>query len=216
MKSIRAIQIVIVAMVAILMTCCKEYGDDLRDIGGRVETLEASVKKLNSDIDALSSILKAIEGHLYITNVAKNADGSYTLTFSDGSTKVLHDGADGVSKSTLVITVAQDTDGVWYWKINGEWLLDNDGNKMRANGVDGATGSDNTIVPQMRVNSETDMWEISTDGGASWTSTGVKASGEDGKDLTYAVISSITVSADGTIVTIVLADGTTIVLPCKA
>ena len=216
MKSITNIAFVMLIAITMLMTSCKEYGDDLRDIGGRVEALEASVKKLNSDIDALSSIMKAIEGRLYITNVAKNADGSYTLTFSDGSTKVLHDGVDGVSKSDLVITVAQDTDGVWYWKVNGEWLLDNDGNKMRANGDDGATGSDNTIVPQMRVNSETDIWEISTDGGASWTSTGVKASGEDGEDLTYAVISSITVSADGTTVTIVLADGTTIVLPCKA
>ena len=42
----------------------------------------------------------------------------------------------------------------------------------------------------------------------------VKANGDDGYDHTYDVVSSISVSADGSILTIVLADGTVITLPC--
>ena len=42
----------------------------------------------------------------------------------------------------------------------------------------------------------------------------LKANGDDGYDHTYDVVSSISVSADGSILTIVLADGTVITLPC--
>ena len=93
-------------------------------------------------------------------------------------------------------------------------MLDADGNKVRANGIDGSAGTDTSTIPQMRVNSDTGMWEISTDGGITWNSTGVKANGDDGYDHTYDVVSSISVSADGSILTIVLADGTVITLPC--
>ncbi|MDD7560000.1 MAG: PL29 family lyase N-terminal domain-containing protein [Porphyromonas sp.] len=295
MESIRSIRLALLIAVTLLVASCKEYGDDLRDIGARVEALEVSAKKLNSDIDALSSIVKAIEGRLYITGVTKNGDGSCTLTFSDGNTKTLHrgkdgepgngitvtiakdtdgvwywkvngdwlldgagdkipaggtDGTDGTAKTVLpkldtdgnyywtvdgewmldeggkkvpvrgtvgedgaetIVSIAQDTDGIWYWKVNGEWMLDADGGKVRANGIDGSDGSVTAAIPQMRVNSS-GIWEVSTDGGATWTSTGVKADGEDGYDHTYDVVSDITVSADGSILTIVLADGTVISL----
>ena len=46
---------------------------------------------------------------------------------------------DGV---TPVIGVAQDEDGIYYWTINGEWLLDENGNKVQAQGRDGADGQD--------------------------------------------------------------------------
>lgn len=298
MKSIKSIRLVLMVAVTLLVASCKEYGDDLRDIGTRVETLEASVKKLNSDIDALSSIAKAVEGRLYVTNVTANSDGSYTISFSDGSSKTLQQGKDGEKGKGVTVTIAkdadgvwywkvngewlldadgnkirangtsgnngiaqsilprldadgkyywtidgewlldeggnkvpvqgtvgedgteieisvsQDTDGIWYWKVNGEWMLDADGNKVRANGIDGSAGTDTSTIPQMRVNSDTGMWEISTDGGITWNSTGVKANGDDGYDHTYDVVSSISVSADGSILTIVLADGTVITLPC--
>lgn len=202
------------AIVSTVFASCKEYGDNLRDIGSRVEALEASVRSLNSDIEALSSIVKAIEGRFYITNVAENSDGSYTLTFSDGSIRTLQQGKNGVGGKSITVTVAKDTDGVWYWQVNGVWMLDTEGNKLRANGTDGSAGSGSAIVPRMRINSVTGMWEISADSGITWFNTGVKANGEDGYDHTYDVIRNITVSVDGSMLTIVLVDGTIITLPC--
>lgn len=49
------------------------------------------------------------------------------------------------------------------------------------NGTDGADGQDGT-TPQLRVNSQTNMWEVSYDDGDTWTSLGVKATGADGQD----------------------------------
>ena len=46
-----------------------------------------------------------------------------------------------------------------------------------ANGENGANG----ITPQLRVNSETNMLEVSYDSGANWTALGVKATGAAGQ-----------------------------------
>lgn len=50
-----------------------------------------------------------------------------------------------------------------------------------ADGQDGQDGQDG-ITPELRINSETNMWEVSYDDGASWISLGVKATGADGQD----------------------------------
>ena len=99
------------------------------------------------------------------------------------------DGQDG-SSSTPVIGVAQDTDGVYYWTLNGEWLLDDNGNKLPVSGKDGQNGTNGSngqdgqngkdgITPQLKI--EEGYWYISYDNGATWTQLG-KATGEDGKD----------------------------------
>lgn len=48
-------------------------------------------------------------------------------------------------------------------------------------GEQGEKGEDG-ITPQLRINAATNEWEISADGGKTWTPTGVKATGAPGKD----------------------------------
>ena len=50
-----------------------------------------------------------------------------------------------------------------------------------SDGADGAKGEDG-ISPKVQINAVTNEWEISVNNGLSWTSTGVKAMGTDGKD----------------------------------
>ena len=51
------------------------------------------------------------------------------------------------------------------------------------NGTNGTNGSDgeNGVTPQLRINAETNYWEVSYDNGATWTSTGVLATGPQGE-----------------------------------
>ena len=49
-------------------------------------------------------------------------------------------GEKGEDGYTPVIGVRQDTDGVYYWTLDGEWLLDGGGNKVKASGEDGENG----------------------------------------------------------------------------
>ena len=55
------------------------------------------------------------------------------------------------------------------------------GEKVIYHGKKGDKGDD-AIAPKVRINEETNEWEISTDGGESWTSTGVVAVGPKGED----------------------------------
>jgi len=92
------------------------------------------------------------------------------------------DGAAGQDGNTPIIGVALDTsDNAYYWTLNGDWLLDAQGNRIPLTSRDGKDGTDGKdgITPQLKI--EEDYWYISIDNGQTWTKLG-KAVGEDGKD----------------------------------
>ena len=184
-----------VAIVGISMTGCyddDELWNEMEQIKDRVTTLEEAVIKTNEDIVALQTIINALQKNIYVTSVTPTANG-YTIQFSDGTTAEIKNGKDGENgangTNAPIISVKQDADGNYYWTMDGEWLLV-DGERVRANGIDGEDGANgengidgkDAIAPQVRINDATKEWEISTDGGQTWTSTGVVAEGKDGEN----------------------------------
>ena len=178
----------LMAIVGITLTSC-EYDDsnlwnEIEDVKNRVTALEETVKKANNDISALQTIVEALQKMVYVTSVQTTADG-YVINFSDGTTATITNGKDGANGTNApIISVKLDDDGNYYWTLDGEWLMV-DGEKIRANGIDGQNGQNgengtDAIAPQVRINDTTKEWEISTDGGNSWISTGVVAEGKDG------------------------------------
>ena len=180
-----------VAATLMTITGCS-YDDEaiwneVEQIKDRVETLEKAVIKTNEDIVALQTIVAALQNNLYVVAVNTTTDG-YIIEFSDGTTATINNGKDGANgqngTNAPIISVKQAEDGNYYWTMDGEWLLV-DGERVRANGRDGENGAHGTpgndaIAPQVRINDSTKEWEISTDGGNTWTSTGVVAEGKDG------------------------------------
>lgn len=167
--------------------------NEMEQIKDRVETLEQAVIKTNEDIVALQTIVNALQKSVYVTSVEQSYEG-YVIKFSDGTSATITNGKDGVNGTNApVISVKQDADGNYYWTIDGEWLMV-DGERVRANGLDGANGENgidgidgvngengkDAIAPEVRINENSKEWEISTDGGKTWTSTGVVAEGKDG------------------------------------
>ena len=78
----------------------------------------------------------------------------------------------------------KDADGIYYWTLNGEWLLDDAGSKIKAEGADGSDGTNGSngtdgITPKLKI--EEGYWYVSYDNGTSWTKLG-KATGADGSD----------------------------------
>ncbi len=167
------------------------------DVTGRVEALEAAVSGVNSDLAALQTIVEALRDNVSVTEVIPTANG-YIIKFSNGETATITNGVDGVSAPE--ITVAKDTDGFFYWKLDGQWLMI-DGERVRANGTD-------AVAPRVRINEANGEWEISTDGGLTWTSTGVTAAGAAGDSLFENVDTS-----DPAYVKFTLADGTELSVP---
>lgn len=163
-----------------ITTSCTDYQDEIDALDYRVTELENLVSRLNTDLESMQVIVQAMEEGDYITNVRQTENG-YIVNFHKAGPIEILDGVDGKDAQTPDISIAQDpTDNQWYWKLNGEWLTAN-GQRIRANGHDGTNGTDATS-PKVRINPETLFWEISTDGGITWISTGTSAKGRDGEN----------------------------------
>ncbi len=154
----------------------------------RIVALETLVATANSEITTIKGLINALEGKVSINSYTELSDKSgYELLMSDGSKIVLKNGDKGESGSVPSVNVKQHIDGLLYWTLNGEFMLDGNGKMILAQGVKGDKGEDgaNGQTPQMRVNSSND-WEVSVDNGTNWQtvkdSNGnpVKATGEVG------------------------------------
>ena len=199
----------------VALTSCKYDDDDLwnsvHGLENRVAKLEELCKQMNTNISSLQTIVTALQNNVYVTGTTPlMKDGKeigYTITFSKGNPITIYhgkDGQDGEDGITPTISVKKDTDGVYYWTLNGEFIVV-DGGKIQAEGTDGTNGT----TPQFKI--ENDYWFVSYDNGANWTQLG-KATGEDGigGDSMFSGVDYKT-STDYVIFT--LADGTQIKLP---
>ena len=126
-------------MVCALMLfgCSEEYDDsglrnDLNDLENRVEKLEELCKQMNTNISSLQTLVTALQKQVTITKVEQTTDG-YVIRFSDGQTATITNG------KAPVISVKQDG-GIYYWTLNGEWLTDDQDNRIKAQGIDGTNG----------------------------------------------------------------------------
>ena len=192
-----------------------EYDDsalrkDLTDLANRVAKLEQLCQQMNTNISSLQTIVNALQQNDYITSVAPvTQDGKvigYTITFARSGTITIYHGEDGKDGNTPQVGVKKDTDGFYYWTIDGEWLLDVNGSKIQANGEHGTNGIDG-ITPRLKI--ENDYWYISYDNGATWTQLG-KATGNNGINGDNFFTS---ITQDEESVYFNLADGTMITLP---
>ena len=146
-------------MCVIVLSSCKYNDDDLwnsvHGLEDRVAKLEEFCKQMNTNISSLQTLVTALQSNDYITGVTPiTNDGEiigYTITFAKSNSITIYngtdgkdgvDGEDGTDAVTPTIGVKQDSDGVYYWTLNGEWLTDEHGNKIKAEGSDGKDGSD--------------------------------------------------------------------------
>lgn len=223
---------------ALLLSCmvyaaCDKfnYVDDLRSLGGRVEWLETMSLQVNEGVVTLKELIAQVEKNGYITKMEEDQYGNHIITFNNGSKVTIRDGLQGQdgrdgTEATLQLSVKQGSDGYYYWILNGDWLLDKNGERIPASAIDGKDGSDGktatATVPLTRINPDTRHWEISTDGGETWTDTGSSADGKDGKNGTNGkdgtdgacdLFLRIEEAPDGQSITFVLSDGRTFKVP---
>ncbi len=210
-----------------VFTAC-EYDDSevlnrLGSLENRVTKLEKLCKENNTNIASLQAIVEVLNSQDYVVSVSPiSYDGvevGYTITFAVHEPITIYHGQDGVDASAPIIG-AKEEGGVYYWTIDGEWLLDENGNKLRVSGQNGANGTDGEdgqdgvngedgVTPQLKI--ENDYWWISYDEGATWTQL-EKATGEDGakgdtgdsmfQSVTYDEQSVYFTLADGTVISI--------------
>lgn len=184
--------------------CSDEYDDSnlinrMDNLENQFNQLQNLCNQMNANISSLQTIVNALKERDAITQVSPVIQGNkiigYTLSFEKNSPITIYhgekgeqgepgvngqdgkpgvDGQDGKDGQSPVIGVKKDTDGIYYWTLNGEWLTDANGAKICAEGKHGADGEDgkpgvdgqNGITPKLKI--EGGYWYVSYDNELSW------------------------------------------------
>ena len=152
----------LVMSLGLALSClaCSKYDDSalndrIAKLEQRVGAIEEKVRVANEDIKTLKSLVSASTQGKTITEVKKTDEG-YDLIFSDKQVISIKHGRNGADGHSPKISVAQDG-GVYYWQLDGQWLLDTQRQKVRVSGEtgpvgpqgpQGAPGKDGAVGPQ--------------------------------------------------------------------
>lgn len=205
--------VAILAGLAIVVSACDKYDDS--DLVSRMDkaeadisALQAQVEQLNKNISSLTVLVDALNSQDRIVSVTELSDKSgYVIKFSKAGDITIYNGkngldgkdgtngTDGKDGVTPTIGVKLDSDGNYYWTVNGEYLLDGSGNKISATA--------HVATPQIRINEGN--FEISYNNGVTWEVIGTAGTTGD------VVFSSVVDGTESVVFT--LKDGTTIEIP---
>ena len=162
----------IIALIAplFLTSCHKKIWDKLNDHEARIARLEALCNQMNSNITSLQTIVNVLQSRDWVKDIVPVMENGsiigYTLTFGFANPVTVYNGKDAKAP---VISIRQADDGFWYWTLDGEWLTDGAGNKIRAE----------ASAPRLKI--EDDFWWASYDNGSTWENLG-KATTSGGGD----------------------------------
>ena len=149
-------------------SCTDDLKEQLANHEARISALETICSQINSNITSMQTVIAALQNRNYITDVQAIMDGGkvigYSITFSNSQTVSIYNGEKGETGATPVISAKQDSDGVYYWTVDGQWLLVN-GAKVPVTGPKGETGA----APKLKI--ENDYWYADYDDGK-WVKVG--------------------------------------------
>lgn len=218
-------------LCCLLLSSCKGTFDDtalwdrLEGLEERASILEDRCRRMNTNIAALKGLVNVSASSDRITSIVPvTEDGivsAYTFYFcfsdpitvycaTDGQDGIDgidgQDGTDGRDGQNGVVPVVgvKDVDGVLYWTLGGEFLLDDAGNKIPL-----VTSGDSVVdgrTPELKV--EAGIWYYRMSQSDSWVRLEVKSEYGDGN-----IFTSVTQSNDE--VSFSLSDGTVLSIPKK-
>ena len=234
---------IVLSLLLVLTGCDKMVRDEIallhQDIDAVKTRLDALANEMNTNISSLRTIVEALQKNDFVQKVVpykvNGKEVGYEITFSKmGKIVIYHgtDGEDGKNGTDGVVPqfgIRKAEDGNWYWTMDGTWLLDDAGQRVRAvgkdgsngvdgedgkdgqNGADGAAGTDG-VTPQFKI--ENGYWFVTYDKGLTWSRLG-KATGADGapgKDANSAESVFKDVKIQDNDVVFTLKDGTVITI----
>ena len=186
-------------ILCVALAGCKDDFDDselrkqIADLNGRLTSLEKLCAQMNTNISSMQTIVNALQQNDYITGVTPITEGGnttgYSITFAKNKPITIYHGKNGSS-----LSAKKDADGIYYWELNGSWLLDDENNRMKVSGV----------TPQLKI--ENEHWLVSVDGGKTWDDAGTAT-----RDPLFKEVDN---SAED-FVKFVFADGTEVQVPKK-
>ena len=144
------------------------------ELGSLEERVAALEKRLNDDLAALQTLLEskiaALQGEVdalvTVSKCEKQNDGSYQITLSDGTSFTVYPEYIPEAPDQTGLVTTTEMGGVLYWAIF------EDGKPVVVTDAEGNPVPVVDVVPQVRVDAETGLVEISFDGGNEWIAVG--------------------------------------------
>ena len=165
------LNILLVLMLLAFNSCHKDIWNKLDDHEARIARLESLCNQYNTTINSLQALVVSLQSNNWIKDVIPISENGltigYVISFVHGDPITIYNGKNGENGHTPIIGVKKDDDGVWYWTIDDNWLLNEDGERVCANAQ----------VPKLKI--EDDYWWVSYDNGLTWSKLG-KALSESG------------------------------------
>lgn len=200
MKTNKSFAVLFLAAAALACVSCGKIDDldqRLTVLEGKVAELERLCNQFNGNIATLSAAVTVLEGKDYVTGVTEikeeGAVVGYEINFSKSGPCRIYHGKDGY---TPVMGIAAGEDGLYYWTLDGEFILDEDGNAIKAGAEDG-------ITPEFKI--EEGFWFVRY-GAGEWIKYG-QATGDKGDSMFQSA------TLDEQSFTLVLADGSSVTIP---
>lgn len=182
MKNITFLSCTLLMAIALFFSSCDndnredELFAGLNGLEERMNVLET----LQDQIIAIQQLLETAERN-HITSIEDVTDDSgrtgFKINFKDSDPIIIYNGVKGTDAPE--ISVKEDLDGVFYWTLNGEFMIV-EGKKVSAMGKDGIAG----VTPKLKI--ENNTWKVSYDGGNNYQVVeGAPTGGAGGSAITY-------------------------------
>lgn len=179
-KKILLVKSILLFLCTLVIASSCSYKQGLSELEDDIYRLQALVEELNERIENLQQLIAASQAENdWVTSIEKIVENGVetgtmihflhreSIFISNGKDGEKGDrgadGANGKDASAPAIGILQDSDGEWYWSMNGGWILNDAGEKVRAKGVDG-------IAPRIKI--DVGRWWVSFDGGETWSNAG--------------------------------------------
>lgn len=189
----KTFRFLVIIFCSIALWSCDDYDDSF--LKSEIDKIKADIESLKKQVTTVESVVEAINTGKVITKVEKLEENKgYTITFNDATTIELLNG-----ESAPVIGV-KESEGTYYWTITTDgktgFLKDGKGEKLPVSGQDGKTPS------------------VAIDAEGYWTIDKVRIKDEKGNFIQAigdSFFQEVVNSEEA--VELILADGTSIVLP---
>lgn len=147
--------------------------DAVNGLDGRVQELEEIARTVQSDLNSIRTIVDKMQQKITVDSIVANGDDSYTIRFSDGTSVTIVNNIEDILPPAVIV---MEEDGRYWWGYrfpdgHAEFITDGNGKRIPVSAE----------APQVRINPENNHWEISVDGGRTWSDTGVDAAGNGEK-----------------------------------
>ena len=150
---------VVPVILALLSSCTGMVQDDLYLTHAKLAALQDSVYVANQRLSSIQQLVSELDDGHTVSAVTPVGEDGYDLSFRDGKVVRIAFGKDGVDGIVHPIGVKLGEDGLYYWTVDGEIMIDAEGNPVRASATDGK----DAIAPELKATEE--GWMISLDGG---------------------------------------------------